>query len=74
VSAVTGAPGSTEYGAPLTCPSCGHEFRGRWIGLKTGTQRCPKCRRAFEATWPGFPFEPETVIVSPSGEMRRGAA
>jgi hypothetical protein len=58
--------------APLTCPSCGHEFTGRWVGLKTGTQRCAKCRHAFEATWPGFHFKPVTVIISREEAEARG--
>jgi hypothetical protein len=65
-----------RLGAPLTCPSCGHEFEGKWIeDDETADQRCEACCHVFEATWPGFPFEPETVIIYPSGEVPgRGAA
>lgn len=52
-----------EWAAPTACPSCGHEFRARWVNEKTGDQQCPSCGHVFEATWPGFTFEPETVFI-----------
>jgi hypothetical protein len=57
-----------SYTAPLACPACGHEFRGRWEGRKTAGQRCDACGQVFEAAWPGFRFEPETIIVRAGGE------
>lgn len=72
---MTGAPAPLKFAATIACPSCGHEFTGRWTGHKTGAQQCPSCGRVFEATWPGFIFAPETVIIGPSGEEPgRGAA
>ena len=64
---MTGQP--IIHGAPLTCPSCGHDFTGRWVeDHDTADQQCGACGHVFEATWPGFHFEPETVIVRPPGE------
>jgi uncharacterized Zn finger protein len=61
---------------PITCPSCEGRVLGRWHqGRNPETQRCRSCGHVFDATWPGFPFEPERVVVSPSGEEPgRGAA
>ena len=61
-----------RHTAPLTCPSCGCKITGRWLsGQDTADQQCGSCGHVFEATWPGFPFEPEVVIVGrPSGEER----
>jgi hypothetical protein len=64
-----------KLAAPLTCPSCGREFMGHWIeDRETADQQCPACGHVFEATWPGFPFEPETVIVGPDGKVPGHAA
>ena len=62
--------------APLSCPSCGQEFTGRWTAPQdTADQRCPACADVFTATWPGFTFEPERVVVrAPGQEPSRGAA
>lgn len=50
--------------APLICASCGHEFEGHWTeGHETADQPCPACGHVCEATWPGFPYEPQMVIV-----------
>jgi len=55
--------------AEITCPSCGCTFTGRWTeGRETAAQRCGSCGHVFDATWPGFTFEPQTVIISPSAE------
>ena len=64
-----------EWTAPLDCPACGAKVACRWVGRKTGTQRCKACGHAFDATWPGFDMEPERVIIEPSGVVTgRGAA
>ncbi len=63
---MTGTPSPLRYTAPLTCTTCGREFGGLWVGERTGPQHCPY-GHVFTATWPGFPIEPETVIVRPSG-------
>ena len=69
-------PGLIRFAAPLTCASCARGLEGHWIeGHETAAQTCPSCGHMFDATWPGFDFEPERVIVRPSGEVvRRGAA
>lgn len=76
IRAWAGVPASITHGAPLTCPSCGREVAGYWYqGREPEAQHCPSCGHVFEATWPGWTFEPETVIIEPSGEAnRRGAA
>jgi hypothetical protein len=67
-----------EYGpirlsAALPCPSCGHEFTGRWVeGCETAPQQCPACGRVFEATWPGFTFTRRTVFISREEAEARG--
>jgi uncharacterized Zn finger protein len=60
----------------LPCPSCGHDTACLWEGDQdTAAQQCAACGHVFDAAWPGFIFEPETVIVRPSGqEPGRGAA
>jgi len=55
--------------APVDCPSCGRKVTGRWHqGREPEAQQCGACGHVFEAAWPGFTFEPETIIVCPSGE------
>jgi hypothetical protein len=61
---VSPAPAPIRYTAPLTCPKCNSKVTGHWLSShKTADQRCGACGHLFEATWPGFPVEPETVII-----------
>ena len=69
------APAPMRLTAPLACPSCGHEFTGRWVeDHETAGQQCEACGHVFTATWPGFTFEPETVVVRPSVDGEHDAA
>lgn len=56
------SPAPLKYTAPLTCPACGREFGGLWVGEKTGAQQCP-CGHVFTATWPGWDIPAEIVIA-----------
>ena len=73
---MSAAPAPIKLYAPLACPLCAHGFTAWWTeDHETADQQCVSCGHVFDATWPGFPFEPEVVIVSPDGEVvRRGAA
>jgi len=72
-----GSPAMSTARGPIPCPSCGGKVPGFWHeGRDTDTQQCPSCSHVFDAAWPGFPMEPETVIIEHAAgeERRRGAA
>ena len=47
--------------AAARSPAAGRQPRDRGPAVRA-------CGHVFEATWPGFTFEPETVIINPSGD------
>ena len=67
-------PLSGWYNAPLTCPSCGHKFIGRWDETPDEREHpCPSCGHVQVAAWPGWHFEPEIVIVERDCDEYRDA-
>lgn len=60
---MTAAEWRDRYRGAAVCPA-GHEFRGEWYDSKRAALTCPVCAVIFEATWPGFPAEPETVVIT----------
>lgn len=50
---------------PLPCPACRQTVACRWPeGRKVAQQQCGGCGHVWAARWPGFPVQPETVVVS----------